>query len=61
MKDVRRKTLACCIGAALVAMTSPALWAATPTTWATTINPATNSGTYGSITFNDWGYKGPTG
>lgn len=61
MKDVRRKTLACCIGAALVSMVSPSLLAATPTTWTTTIDAATYNGTYGTITFNDWGYTGPTG
>lgn len=38
---------------------TPAL-AATPTTWTTTIDAATY-GSVGSITFNDWGYKGPTG
>lgn len=27
----------------------------------TTINATTYSGSYGSITFNDWGYTGPTG
>ena len=40
---------------------------ATPTDWVWTVpNPGDGSNTgysnyYGSITFNDWGYKGPTG
>lgn len=61
MMNLRRKTFACCIGAAVVSIASPALLAATPTTWTTTIDSTTSSGTYGSITFNDWGYTGPTG
>lgn len=44
------------LSAALLA--SPA-FAATPTNWTTTIDAATY-GSSGSITFNDWGYKGPT-
>ncbi len=31
------------------------------TNWTTTINPATYTGSSGSITFNDGGYTGPTG
>ena len=42
------------LGAALCA--SPAFAA---TTWTTAIDPATYAGSTGSITFNDWGYKGP--
>lgn len=34
--------------------------AATPTTWTTTIDAA-SFGSTGTITFNDWGYTGPTG
>lgn len=30
------------------------------TTWTTTIDAATYAGSYGTVTFNDWGYKGPT-
>lgn len=31
------------------------------TTWTTAIDAATYGGTAGTITFNDWGYTGPTG
>lgn len=31
------------------------------TTWTTTIDAATYGGSSGTITFNDWGYTGPTG
>ena len=31
------------------------------TTFTTTIDAATYNGSTGSITFNDWGYTGPTG
>lgn len=44
------------LAAALCA--SPAFAA---TTWTTTIDAATYAGTSGTITFNDWGYTGPTG
>lgn len=44
------------LAAALCA--SPAFAA---TTWTTTIDAATYGGSAGSITFNDWGYFGPTG
>ncbi len=43
------------LAAALAA--SPAFAA----TWTTTIDAATYGGSYGSIQFDDWGYKGPTG
>lgn len=45
----------------LVAIFSHSAWAATPTTWTTTIDAATYNNTAGTIKFNDWGYKGPTG
>jgi hypothetical protein len=45
--------------AVLAAMSQPAL-AATPTTWVTNYDAATYNAA-GTITFNDWGYKGPTG
>lgn len=35
--------------------------AATPTVWTTTVDAAGHNGASGTITFNDWGYKGPTG
>jgi hypothetical protein len=44
------------LAAALCA--SPAFAA---TTWTTTIDAATYQGSTGTITFNDWGYTGPTG
>lgn len=44
---------------ALAGLAGPAL-AVTPTTWISTIDLATYGAT-GSIKFNDWGYKGPTG
>lgn len=48
--------------AALVAVVSMPTLAATPTDWVTTIAPTDGyAGTSGTITFNDWGYKGPTG
>ena len=47
------------LAAALCA--SPAFAATTATTWTTTIDAATYAGTSGTITFNDWGYTGPTG
>lgn len=43
------------LAAALLA--SPAFAA----TYTTTIDAGTYGGSYGTITFNDWGYKGPTG
>lgn len=43
------------LAAALAA--SPAFAA----TWTTTIDAASYGGSYGSIQFDDWGYKGPTG
>lgn len=44
---------------ALIALSQTAL-AATPTDWVTTYDSTTYSAS-GTITFNDWGYKGPTG
>lgn len=61
MKGIRKNKLVCYFGAALVSMTSNAAWAATPTVWTTSIDAATYSGSYGTITFNDWGYVGPAG
>lgn len=55
----RKKILAVTIFLALTAV-SQATLAATPTTWTTTFDSATYGAT-GTITFNDWGYKGPTG
>lgn len=48
------------------ALLATPVFAATPsfgtaTNWTTTIDAATYNGSTGSITFNDWGYKGPTG
>src|SRR3989344_4509933 len=59
---IRRK-LHIAVGMALSMSVLPAL-AAVPTNWVTTYDPATYnlSSTYtNTITFNDWGYKGPTG
>lgn len=36
-------------------------FAATPQDWVTTIDAGTYAGASGTITFNDWGYTGPTG
>ncbi len=41
-------------------MMAGAAHGATPTDWTTTIDAATYGST-GTIVFNDWGYKGPTG
>lgn len=35
--------------------------AADPTVWTTKIDPLNYGGSSGTIKFNDWGYKGPTG
>lgn len=35
--------------------------AAEPKTWTTKIDPITYAGSIGTISFNDWGYKGPRG
>lgn len=45
---------------ALMALAVTSANAATPATWTTTIDAATYKAV-GSIAFNDWGYKGPTG
>ncbi|BAN35137.1 hypothetical protein SCD_n01310 [Sulfuricella denitrificans skB26] len=45
----------------LILLVSTNALAATPTDWVTTYDPAFYSGTGGTVTFNDWGYKGPTG
>lgn len=45
---------------AMVAVVSQSAWAETPTNWVTNYDAATY-GSSGTITFNDWGYKGPTG
>lgn len=55
MKFSRRITV-------LLAVVSLPVAAATPTDWVTTYSASDNyGGSYGTITFNDWGYTGPTG
>lgn len=51
--------LSAAVGMALSA--TQIVLAATPTDYITTIDAATYGGSTGTITFNDWGYKGPTG
>ncbi len=67
---IRRKKLHIAVGMALSMFVLPAL-AATPTNWVTSYDLTTynatgtvangTSTTGSTITFNDWGYKGPTG
>lgn len=58
---MRKKLLSRLMGMALGITAISATHAATPQTWTTTIDPTTTVGATGTITFNDWGYKGPTG
>lgn len=60
MRKINKNLLSVAIGSALLGIaTMPVAHADTPTTWTTTIDAATY-GSAGTITFNDWGYKGPT-
>lgn len=61
MKTYNMRLLSQVVGMALGMMAISAAHAATPTTWTTTIDAGTYQGSTGTITFNDWGYKGPTG
>lgn len=45
---------------ALMSLAATPAFADTPTVWTTTYGASTSNST-GTITFNDWGYKGPTG
>lgn len=46
----------------LMSLATPTIaLAVTPTTWTTTYDAARYNGSSGSITFNDWGYVGPSG
>lgn len=56
---IRRKKLLVAIGVALSIYAFPTL-AATPQNWVTNYDSTTYAAS-GTITFNDWGYKGPTG
>lgn len=63
----RQKLLQMVIAGLTLSAMAQSSWAVTPqaytytgsNTWVNTINSATTGAT-GSITFNDWGYKGPT-
>lgn len=63
----RNKLLQRVIAGLMLSAMAQASWAVTPqaysymgsNTWVHTVNSATTGAT-GSITFNDWGYKGPT-
>lgn len=46
---------------AMFAVGAAGVQAAEPTVWTTKINPLTHNGSFGTIKFNDWGYKGPRG
>ena len=66
MKKLKKLQLQMLIAFALSAI-APLSWAVTPqtysytgpNTWVNTVNSAT-TGASGTITFNDWGYRGPT-
>lgn len=45
----------------VLALMSQPVFAATPTNWVNSVDPTIYGGATGTITFNDWGYKGPTG
>ena len=57
--DDRMKKIYIAFSMALYGMAFQPVWADTPTTWTTTYGAA--YGASGTITFNDWGYKGPSG
>lgn len=52
------KVLSGCIA---LSLTTSIAWGVTPATWTTTYDASRYNGSSGTITFNDWGYKGPTG
>lgn len=55
-----KKRICIALSMALYGMAYQPVWAATPTTWDTTIDTSAY-GSSGHIYFNDWGYKGPSG
>lgn len=60
MEKFNMRLLSQVVGIALGTAAMSAAHAAPPTVWTTTIDGATYNGSTGTITFNDWGYKGPT-
>ena len=48
------------LGAVMLCAVANLAFGATPTVWTTNYDAATYGST-GTVTFNDWGYKGPTG
>lgn len=58
--SVTRKSLLQAVALALGSAAISSTHAAAPTTWTTNIDAGTYLGSTGTITFNDWGYKGPT-
>lgn len=58
---MKRKVLTGAIGAAVAGIAMASALAADPVTWVTNIDAGTFLGSTGTITFNDWGYKGPLG
>lgn len=64
-KTARKGRVAAALGFTIATMAAAPGFAATPTfgtptVWTTTIDSGV-TGSTGTITFNDWGYKGPTG
>lgn len=58
---MKKLALAVAVASVLGASVTPAAFAATPTVWTYTFDAASYGGSTGTITFNDWGYTGPTG
>lgn len=58
--QTRKSLLSTVLGAAL-GLSALAVSAATPVVWTTPIDPVNYGGSSGTISFNDWGYKGPRG
>lgn len=56
-----RKTLSRAVTVLLTSMIAASAYSADPAAWVTNIDASTYLGSTGTITFNDWGYKGPTG